>query len=207
MPAHWKHSTAGEKLAYPPQQPNWRKIAIGAAYLQAGDHDRAALHLEAARQFAPENAIAAYFTGLLRLEQATNVSRALDGMPKRDHLVSYTPGEDKALYQMLAIGELEAAIVRASEVRLDERLIFIDSWIEDSMIVPTVGDLVAALGADNFVGKAHHVLFGLQLKRADLVVAEFHLDQAAATGIAVLYGYRDWQPHISMKGATAMRSA
>ena len=59
------------------------------------------------------------------------------------------------------------------------------------MIVPTVGDLVAALGADNFVGKAHHVLFGLQLKLGELGIAEFHLDQAAATGIAVLYGYRD----------------
>jgi ADP-dependent phosphofructokinase/glucokinase len=48
-----------------------------------------------------------------------------------------------------------------------------------------------ALGADNFVGKAHHLLFGLYLDRAELADAEFHLDQVAATDIAVLYGYQD----------------
>ena len=180
-----------DQVGLPVETAHWREIAISTAYLRVGDQNRAIFHLEAARQLNPDNAVLAYFTALLRLEQAAAVGRLPDSMPKRDLYVSYTPWEDKALYQGLAIGDLETAIVWANEVRLDERLLAVDSLVEDIMIVPTAGDIIAALGADNFVGKAHHVLFGLQLKRGELGNAETHLDQAAATGIAVLYGYRD----------------
>jgi hypothetical protein len=63
--------------------------------------------------------------------------------------------------------------------------------MEEQMVVPRVGDLLIALEADNFVGKAHHVLFGLEMDRGLLTEAETHLDMAVATGIAPLYGYED----------------
>jgi len=98
--------------------------------------------------------------------------------------------EDKALYEALAIVELQLAIMHSVNVRLDERLVAVDPR-KEAIMVPTAGDLVSALGADNFAGKAHHLLFGLLLDRSEPAAAEFHLDQAAASGIAVLYGYRD----------------
>jgi len=180
-----------EEVGLPVQTAHWREIAMGAAYLRAGDLNRAALHLEAARQLAPGHAIAAYFTGLLRLEQAADVTRVRDGMPRGDLFVGFTPMEDRALYRMLAIDELQIAITRAGDIRLDERLLAIDPQYEYAMIVPMAGQLTAALGADDFVGKAHNVLFGLHLKQGDLRAAEDHLDRAVATGIAPLYGYRD----------------
>ena len=89
--------------------------------------------------------------------------------------------------------ELQNAIAWAGEIRLDERLLLTtDPTIEDTVVVPRVGDLLVALdGYDNFVGKAHHLLFGLYLDAGNPSVAEFHLDRAAASGIAVIYGYRD----------------
>ena len=54
-----------------------------------------------------------------------------------------------------------------------------------------MGDLLLAMGADNFVGKAHNLLFGLHLDRGELLAAELDLDAAVATGIAPLYGYQD----------------
>jgi hypothetical protein len=194
------HHRAGETLkainewanvGLPRETAHWREIAMGAGYLHLGDLDRAALRLEAAQQLMPGHPVAAYFTGLLRLEQAAAVGRVPEGRQRGDLLVSYSPMEDRALCRFLAIGELEMAIHQALEVPLDEPLVRIDPLVEQDLIVPTAGDLITALGAENFVGKAHHVLFGLRLDQGELAIAERHLDRAAGTGIAVLHGYRD----------------
>jgi hypothetical protein len=180
------------QIRLPEETAHWREIAMGAAYLRVGDQECAAMHLEAARKLAPGHAVVAYFTALLRLEQAATAARVPDGLKNSQQvLVAYTPGEDKRQYEQLALDELRLAIARAGQVRLDQPLLVTDPQIDESVSVPRSGDLLVALGADNFVGKAHHVSFGLQLGRGELADAEFHLDQAAATGIAALYGYRD----------------
>jgi len=179
------------EMGLPQEAAHWREIAIGVSYLELGDLNRAALHLEAADHLVPGHAVVAYFTGLLRLEQAVDVSRVPDGRRRSDLLVSYTPTEDRALYRMLASGQLELAIARAPEVRLDEPLVPADRPIDEEFVSPTVGEFLKAIGANNFVGKAHHVLFGLRLDDGELAIAENHLDRAAETGIAVLHGYRD----------------
>jgi hypothetical protein len=181
----WNH------VGLPQETAHWREIAIGAAYLKIGDLDRAAFHLDTAQQWMPGHPIAHYFTGLLRLEQAAATVRVPDGLRRGDLLVSYTPSEDRAVYRMMAIGELESAIARAHEVRLDERLIRRDPRVDEELLAPTAGDLITALGADNFVGKAHNTLFGLRLDEGELAVAEYHLARAVETGITPLYGYRD----------------
>jgi len=181
-----------EQVDLPDETVHWREIGMAAAFLQAGDLQKAAMHLNTARRLAPENAVGAYFTGVLRLEQAAASGR-IPGDTRRptDMLVSYTPAEDQLEWRMLAIVELQNAIAWGGNVRLDERLLTIDEQIEETVVVPRVSDLLAALRADNFVGKAHHLLFGLYFDGGNLSVAEFHLDSAAATGVAVLYGYRD----------------
>lgn len=170
---------------------HWREIAIGAAYLRVGDQEQAEFHLRSARQLEPDHAIVAYFMGLLRLEQAAT-SRRLPDVPrsKNEWLVAYSPTEDKTEQQMLAMAELRQAIARAGDIRLDDRLLAADQQMDEPANIPRVGDLLAALGADNFVGKAHNMLFGLLLERGELADAEFQLDRAAETGIA-LHGYQD----------------
>jgi len=182
----WEQIGLAEKMAH------WRLIGMGAAYLHSGDLRRAELHLNMARQLDPDNAVVAYLSGLLRMEQAFEAGRVPDGYRGRaERLVAYRPKEDKLRYQIEAIIELRNAIDWAGEVRLDERLVATEPQIEETVVVPRVGDLLVAIGAHNFVGKAHHLLFGLYLDGRELGAAEHHLDHAAANGIAVLYGYRD----------------
>jgi len=181
-----------EQIRLPTETAHWREIAIGTAHLHVGDQERAAIHLDLAGQLAPNHAIVAYFTGLLRLEQAGTVGRVPDVPKSRSQwLVAYSPMEDNVHYQMLAIAELRQAIALAGEIRLDERLLASDQQIDEPANVPRVGDLLTALGADNFFGKAHNMLFGLLLERGELADAKFHLDRATDTGIAALYGYQD----------------
>ena len=187
----------GEALAgwgqvnLPEETAHWQEIGMAAAYLKLGDFHKAEVHLDVARELAPQNAVVAYFTGLMRIEQAAaNGSVPDDKQRERDVLVAYTPAEDQLLCRMLAIAELRNAIARVGEIRLDERLMATDPQIEETIVVPRVGDLLVALGADNFVGQSHHLLYGLLRDRGNLTVAEFHLDQAAGSGIPVADSYR-----------------
>jgi tetratricopeptide (TPR) repeat protein len=201
----------GEALAgwsqvhLPEETAHWREIAIGAAYLRVGDLDRAAIHLGAARQLAPQQPVVAFYMGLLQLERAENAGRAPDAPPgRKDIFAAYTPtpAQDKALYQMLAMFELQEAIAEAGNIRLDEPLLVTDQQFEEAA-VPQVRHLLAALGADNFLGKAHHTLFGLSLSRNELASAEFHLDRAVATGMSALDGYLELAESYLDQGYTA----
>jgi hypothetical protein len=181
-----------EQLRLPTETAHWREVAMGAGYLQTGDLERALAHLQYAEQLAAGHPVVAYYMGLLRLEQAAVATRVPDGMNAgMDYMVVHTPQEDKAVYEMLALRELRRATAGAAGVRLDERLLATDMAMEEVIVVPRVGDLLAALGAANFAGKAHLVMFGLHLDRGELIEGELNLDMAAATGMETLYGYRD----------------
>ena len=180
------------QIRLPEETAHWREVAIGAAYLRVGDQEHAAVHLGKARELAPDHTVVAYFMGLLRLEQAATTERLPD-VPKgrQEWLVTYSPAEDNEEYEILAMIELRQAIAGARDIRLDEQLLANDQEIEEVVNMPRVADLLAALGADNFAGKAHNMLFGLLLERGELADAEFHLDRATDTGLAALYGYQD----------------
>lgn len=180
-----------EQLRLPVETAHWRELAMGAALLHLGDLKEAHRHLEAARQYAPANPLVAYELGVLRLEQRAAVGRAPEHFDRNVQLVAFTPAEDRAVYEMLAIREFNDAIQRAALLRQDDRLLATDAYMEETVIVPRVADLLTAIGAVNFAGKAHNLLFGLHLDRGELLAAELHLDAAVATGIAPLYGYRD----------------
>jgi hypothetical protein len=173
----------------------WRHVAMAAAHLTCGKLDRAAGNLDNAREYENAQAVVAFYTGLLRLEQAAAAARvpdeATEGMLR---MVAYDPTQGtlgQTVLRVLARRQLEMAITRAGEIRLDERLVIGEPGIEEAIVVPRVGDLLVALDAMNFVGKAHHTLFALELDRGQLRQAEEHLDQAVATGIAPLFGYGD----------------
>jgi tetratricopeptide (TPR) repeat protein len=179
-----------ERLQLAEGAEHWRVLARGAAFLQAGDLKQAADHLLAARRIVPGHPLAAYLMGILRLEQAQAAERLPDALPRDfQRLVAYTPQGEGTALRMLAMEELNQAIATAHTIRLDQRLLAMDPRNEEAIVAPTVRDLLVALGADNFTGKAHHMLFALHLDAGDLADAEFHLDRAADTGLAVLYRY------------------
>ena len=200
-------------LPLPPEAVVWREVAIGAAHLKGRDLALAQLHLERARALAPDQALVAYFTGVLRLEQAAAALQVPDELTEGHlRMVAHIPARGivaNVLQRALARTELHMAIARAGEVRLDERLILGDAEMEERIVVPTVGDLLVAMEADNFVGQAHHLLFGLELDRGQAAGAEEHLDLAVATGIAPLYGYADLAEVYLAQGekAAALRAA
>jgi hypothetical protein len=181
-----------EQVWLPAETAHWRNVGLAASCLHLGDLVRASTHLAAAREMAPENAVVAYYMGLLRLEEAAAAGRVPDATKGRsDLLVAYTPAKDRMAYQSLAINELRLAIIGFRTIPLDEPLLEMDAEIDEIVVVPRVNDLLVALGADNLAGKAHHLLFGLHLSRGELTDAEFHLQEAVLTGIAPLYGSRD----------------
>ncbi len=180
-----------EQLRLPAEAAQWRELAMGAALMRLGDLKGAHQRLELARQYDPANPLVAYEVGILRLEQRAAAGRVPEPMLRNQRLVAFTPQEDRAVYEMLAIRELNGAIERADLVRPGQRLLTTDIGMEETVVVPRVTDLLLTLGAENFAGKAHHLLFGVYLDRGELLEAEVNLDAAVLTGIAPLYGYQD----------------
>jgi hypothetical protein len=184
-----------QQIRLPGQAEAWREVAMAAANLTAGKLDRAAMHLDNAREYENAQAVVAYYTGILRLEQAAAAARVPDEATDATmRLVTYEPMQGtvgQTVLRVLARRQLEMAIARAGEVRLDERLVIGEPGMEEELVAPRVGDLLVALEANNFAGKAHHLLYGLEMDRGQLRQAEEHLDQAVATGIAPLFGYGD----------------
>jgi hypothetical protein len=78
----------------------------------------------------------------------------------------------------------------------------VDNYADSSVsqLPPMVHDLVEAIGADNFVGKSHNMLGHLYLDRGWLEQSEGHMDQAAATGLSILYGYQDLGDRYGLEG-------
>jgi hypothetical protein len=56
---------------------------------------------------------------------------------------------------------------------------------------PTVGDLLLAMGADDFAARAHNLLAPVLLETSSLEAAEMHLDAAVRGGMYVGFGYVD----------------
>jgi tetratricopeptide (TPR) repeat protein len=173
----------------------WREVARGAAFLAAGDLDRAEQMLREAQQIEPAQPVAAYFMGVLHLERAAAAMRAPDrAVPGQTQFVAYVPNaaqELRGTQQLLARQQLELAVANAHTLQLDERLVVGPGGMEEVVVVPRVGDLLVALGADKFVPQAHQLLFGLALDRGELDEAETQLDRAVGLGMTPLYGYED----------------
>jgi len=180
---------AWERLALPPHTAVYKPIAMAVAEMQQKNLKAAENLLRDARNLEPENALVAYFTGVLRLEQAAACEQAdpeigvqfVAAMP-------WEAREQRGMYELAAIMEFRDAIERVETVRVDEELM---PDPQAANLGALVGDLVRVLKADNFVGKAHHALGDLLLRRGLLREAEGHLDAAAETGIPVMFGYED----------------
>lgn len=179
----------------PPEREVWREVALAEAHIAMGNLDSAASALDAAANLEPDNAVVHYYLGILRLEQAERAPSWYEpSLRQVIHLAAYGPMDvvpnSRDMYHLVAMGELEQAIVLAPTVALDDPLIP-GHWPTSAALRPTVGDLLQALGADRFDAKAHNMLGYLHMESGALSEAEHHMDAAADAGMMVALSYEE----------------
>jgi tetratricopeptide (TPR) repeat protein len=191
-------------LPLPAETDFWRNIAVGAAYMEQGQLKQAADSLELARQYQMHHPLVHYYTGLLRLEQAARAYEWEEAVGQPNiRLAAYHGPQDlqptpvtvpdvvpnsKGMYRLAAMHELQQAIEFAPSVAMNAWLIP-DRAATDSMLRPTVGDLLLVLGADRFEANAHNMLGNMYLQDGMLDQARDHMDAAAAQGVQIIFGY------------------
>jgi tetratricopeptide (TPR) repeat protein len=203
----WEDAIAAwQRVDLPCETEAWRWVGQGVAHLYLGQLDDAADSLTLANQHDSQNAVVHYFAGLLRLEQAEAAREYADALHFDGvRVVSHAPGphrhlaydgKPKSRYELEAINEFESAIEYASAIDLAAPLVPV-RWVAtvpypmtELLAPPTVENLLRALDAENFVGKAHGLLAQLYLDRKSPQEAEHHVEQAGAHGILVPYGFR-----------------
>jgi tetratricopeptide (TPR) repeat protein len=173
----------------------YRLVAIGHANLAMGNLEEAKYALTTAAEMTPNHAVVHYFLGVLRMEEAALAPDWYDSIgPNATRFVAYVPREivpnSRSMYLLAARNELERAIELAPMVRLDEPLTP-DAWETTMALGPTVGDLLLAMGAEDFAARAHNLLGPILLENGALEAAEIHLDAAVRGGMYVGFGYVD----------------
>lgn len=204
--------TAWNELTLPPETAVWRSIALGQASLATQRFEQAEEFLGRAINSQPDNPLAYYFRGVLRVQQAYLASDWQEdlGLP-HTRLVAFTPHRvvpnTKAMYELAAMLDLERAIELACAFQTDEAIVP-DRYQTLASPEPTARDLLIALGADKFEAKAHNILSYLFLDRGELEAAEQHMDAVAQGGLEVVYGYSDLGNKYRASGrhADAMRA-
>lgn len=198
-------------LMLPPESEVWRQVGIASAHIQLVELDAAMEALDAASSLDPDNPVVHYVTALLQLEQSFQADDLYDsGGKSKVRFASYgnTPmvPNTKAMYEYSAMVHLQRAIELGASVDLSQPLVPLDWRVADGdtpcmpVVPPTVGDLLARIGAENFVGKSHNILGDMYLQRNALQQAEEHMDAANATGIRILTGYRELGEKYSRDG-------
>ncbi|MFO0898630.1 MAG: hypothetical protein U0836_14500 [Pirellulales bacterium] len=195
----------------PPQTAEWREVARAAALIDAGQLQAASAVLAVAEEQAPENPLVHYYRGLWRLEQATRQFEWPEGRAAAVRLVSAGTADQSGvrseLQELAATGALERAIEYAPRLDRNQPLLPAE-WPLESRLLPNVGDLLQALGAQHFLPTAHLTLAQMFLERSNLELAEVHLDAARMLGSQVVFGYRDLASGYASAGrhADAVRS-
>lgn len=178
----------------PPETAVWRDVARAAALIETGRLEAAGAVLSAAEDNAPENPLVHYYRGLWRLEQAARQREWPEHLRTAARLVS-TSDEGaqfaplrSCVQELAAIAALEQALATSAGLDLHQPLLPA-RWPLESRYLPTVTDLLQALGAEQFEATAHLTLGQLFLERSNLELAEEHFDAARGLGAQIVFGY------------------
>lgn len=177
----------------PRETDTWKGVALGAAYLQAGRPDDAEEWLDLALKANGNNAVAHYYVGLLRIAQADRAREWHDAMGPPAWMFIALPKivpNTRSMYELAAMMELEKAIELAPMVDLDATLVPV-SVTSGEQSMPTVRDLLTALGAQRYPARAHNVLAALYTDHRQLEAAERHIDAAVAERMNAPFAYRE----------------
>lgn len=174
----------------------WRHLTVGVLQIRAGQIDRALEALRIAEQYEPDNALVPYYLGIVRLMQASYAEEWYEVTPKAAvqlasiKLSAPVVPNTKSMLEQSAREAFTAAIDRAGHLTWTQSLGGQPLHLAFSDIdPPTVYDLLEALDAEDFEGKAHLVLGRLQMEIGALSNAERHFDTAVEQGITVVYDY------------------
>lgn len=190
---HQQAGCAAEALAgwqefrLPADTAVWSEIGMAAACVQMDDLAQALSRLERAEAIAPHHPLVAFLRGSVWARQAERMRTLPEGVRVEDETGRPMPAPmvEQAMFELMAIADLQEAIERAGIIDLNEPLVRMPPANGELAPGPRVGDLLVAIGADNFVGDAHGQLFRLHLGRTELAAAERHLTAAAAAGTAL----------------------
>ena len=164
----------------------WRSVAMGAAQIQLGELDNAALTLSAHE--CEDNPVISHLVGVIdRLRagialQEGSTEEAADLLHSaRQHFGEATRGATKVKKDQPLCATATRFIARGRfETIFPERLL--------SPRTPTVGDLLAALKLDNFEFKSYVGLAEINISQDLLKDAEFNLDAAVETKVGDVGG-------------------
>lgn len=183
-----------EKIRLPIQTAVWREIGVAAAFLQSDELVQALKHLEAAEQLSPHHPVVAFLRGKVWLELASRPAEMTDEPApgsQRGPVAPPTPMVRRAVYEVMAIADLQEAIEQADVVDPGEPLVAMPAVDRERASAPSVGDLITAIGEQDFVGQAHRLLHRLHLRRQEWSEAERQLDQATETSAALPDDHRN----------------
>lgn len=183
-----------EEIRLPIQTAVWREIGMAAAFLQSDDLAQALKHLEVAERLSPHHPVAAYLRGKVWFEMASRPAETQEeptSGDQREPAPPPTPMVRRAVYEVMAIADLQEAIERAGVVDPGEPLVVLPGVDRDRIAAPSVGELLTAIGGDDFVGQAHRLLYRLHMRRQEWSDAERQLDRAAEAGAAQADDHRN----------------
>jgi tetratricopeptide (TPR) repeat protein len=184
----------------------WRNVALAAAYVECGHLTAAETELDKAGVDHEASALVHYYRGLVLLEQAQRAAHWYETLaPQRVKWAVYrkVPAVEvpmtSDIYELMAVGQLEQA-ARLAEAVDPGQLLLPAAAVIDPALSPTVGDLLAALGARQFQAQAHQMLGHLLLQRDQTAMAESHLDRASALHTIRVWGYEDLGDQYAQQG-------
>lgn len=190
-------------IILPRETTGWKEVALGALDLEAKNYAAADAHLNEAIRLDPNNPLPHYYRARIRLAMAEILDdRYDDAGPNVEGFVTSAvkttgPRVDEATLRDEAAVELLHAVDRAP-IRDYDRALLNVSWVlpnvhslEMPLTVPTIDNLVDALGVSGWEADAHWRLGNLMLAKDSLAEAENHWDAATERGIKLRLEYRE----------------
>jgi hypothetical protein len=166
---------------------------MAAAFLQSDDLPQALKRVEVGERLAPHHPVVAYLRGKVWFELAQRAGEATEESSPGDQPgrgLPPTPMVERAVYEMMAIADFQEAIEREDVVDPADALVPFPVLNGQRTGGPCVGELLAAIGGEQFVGHSHRLLYRLHLRRQEFTDAEQQLDQAVQVGVAAFDDHR-----------------
>ena len=197
---HQEVEALWEQATLPKETAVWKELSLAVADLAERNYKEANSHLTEAARLDANNPLPHYYKAMVALATAERVDdRYDDAGPDVSGYVDAkaTPSPDDPIaLRDEAIGSLLRAL-DCSPVRDVNRSLLNVAWVlpdahslEMPLTVPTIDELMSAMGAGHWEADAHWRLGALLMAKNSLAEAEDHWDRAAEMGMNLRLEYR-----------------
>lgn len=201
---------AWRTLRMTPKSFVWKQVGMAVAYKNMGRPEAAVEHLSRAVRADRDNAVVEYLLGCVRWMQDKDAPLWYDMNDKSPfRLTRFEQHADnvgetflphfKGSFAKQAEMHFRRALELATRLDIDrpieldgqpQAVIQLAAWRPSNPANSvTVGDLLIAIGEEDFLGKTHQILGEFATRRSDWQEAEQHFDQATHDGINVSKTY------------------